>query len=91
MASSWPSQLRTAFRVFSRDRLFSQSAAKAMRVHSHLSLVVVTLAQLRAPAFLEAFQQAWLASPIQPIPGQGDPVAKLGCADFEHPHNPPRE
>jgi predicted nuclease of predicted toxin-antitoxin system len=56
--------------ILTRDRLFARSAAKALRVHAHLSVVVVTLAQLRAPAFLEAFQQAWSLRPIEPIPGQ---------------------
>jgi hypothetical protein len=56
--------------VLTRDRLFAQSAAKALRIHTSSSVVVLTLAQLRAPVFLEAFQQAWSSKPIAPIPGK---------------------
>jgi predicted nuclease of predicted toxin-antitoxin system len=56
--------------ILTRDHLFAQSAAKALKVHTSLSIVVLTLAQLRAPAFLEAFQQAWSLAPIGAIAGE---------------------
>lgn len=34
--------------ILTRDRLFALSAEKAMKVHAHLSVVVVTVTQLRA-------------------------------------------
>lgn len=56
--------------IVTRDNLFAQSAAKALKIHTTLSIVVLKLAQLRAPAFLEAFQQAWSSRPIQLIAGE---------------------
>lgn len=56
--------------ILTRDRLFGQSAAKVLKVHVSLAVVVVTLPQLRAPAFLEAFEREQSLRAINPIPGQ---------------------
>src|SRR5215471_20865140 len=55
--------------ILTRDRLFGQSAARSLRVHPSLSVVVLRLVQLRAQAFLDAFEQAWFSKPIEPISG----------------------
>jgi predicted nuclease of predicted toxin-antitoxin system len=56
--------------VFTRDRLFSESAARALRRHPHFAVVLVTLPQLRGRRFLEEFRKAWASHPLQPIPGR---------------------
>lgn len=41
--------------LLTRDRLFGESAAQALRVHSEFCIVRITLPQLRANQFLAAF------------------------------------
>ena len=56
--------------LLSRDRLFGESAAWALRVHRDFGIVRVTLLQLRASQFLAAFRAAWQMSRIIPVPGR---------------------
>jgi len=56
--------------VLTRDRLFSESAARALKRFPEFCVVLVTIPQLRGPAFLEQFRSAWVRSPIQPVAGQ---------------------
>ena len=56
--------------LLTRDRLFGQSAARALKVHPEFAIVRVTLPQLRASQFLAAFRAAWQASQIIPAPGR---------------------
>jgi len=56
--------------ILTRDRLFGASASRALRRFPEFSVVLVTLPQLRAQRFLEAFQAAWSAAPIVPAPGE---------------------
>jgi len=56
--------------VLTRDKLFSESAARALKKFLEFSVVLVTIPQLRGPAFLEQFRLAWNRSPIQPTAGQ---------------------
>ena len=53
-----------------RDRLFSDSARRSLRVHDRISVVLPTLPQLRAAAFLDAFRESWSRSPIMVARGQ---------------------
>jgi predicted nuclease of predicted toxin-antitoxin system len=58
--------------LLTRDRLFGQSAASVLRARSEFCVVRVTLPQLRAPQFLQAFGAAWerariIAAPVQMI------------------------
>jgi hypothetical protein len=48
--------------LLTRDRLFGQSAAQALKVHYEFCVVRVTLPQLRAEQFLDAFRSAWQKS-----------------------------
>jgi predicted nuclease of predicted toxin-antitoxin system len=55
--------------LLTRDRLFADSAASALRRFPHFGVVIVTLPQLREKAFLDAFRKAWNSSPILSLPG----------------------
>ncbi len=56
--------------ILTRDRLFSQSAARALKRFPEFCVVLVTIPQLRGPGFLEQFRSAWDRSPIRPVGGQ---------------------
>jgi hypothetical protein len=56
--------------VLTRDRLFSESAAKALRRFSQFCAILITLPQLRGPQFLDAFHRAWEREPIRLRPGE---------------------
>lgn len=56
--------------LLTRDQLFAESASRAWRVFPAFSVVVVTLPQLPSKRYLEAFTDAWVSSPIQPLPGK---------------------
>ena len=55
--------------LLTRDRLFSESAAAAIRRFPHLCIVLIALPQLRGEQFLEKFRLAWEEDPIRPTPG----------------------
>jgi predicted nuclease of predicted toxin-antitoxin system len=55
--------------VLTRDRLFSESAARALARFSRFSVVLVTLPQLRGEQFLDAFRSEWVRQQIRPVPG----------------------
>jgi predicted nuclease of predicted toxin-antitoxin system len=56
--------------VLTRDRLFSESAARALQRFPQFCVVLVTIPQLRGSQFLEQFRLAWARSPILPAPGK---------------------
>ena len=56
--------------ILTRDRLFSESAARALKRFPEFCVVLVTIPQLRGPAFLEQFRSAWDRGPIQLVAGQ---------------------
>ena len=56
--------------VLTRDRLFSESAARALRRFPELCIVLVTIPQLRGPEFLNQFRGAWNRGPIHPGAGK---------------------
>jgi predicted nuclease of predicted toxin-antitoxin system len=55
--------------VLTRDRLFSESAARALKRFPSFCVVLVAIPQLRGPEFLEQFRLAWNRSPIRPAAG----------------------
>jgi hypothetical protein len=55
--------------LLTRDRLFGESASKALKQFPAFSVVLITLPQLRAQKFLDDFRSAWNKAPIVPIPG----------------------
>ena len=56
--------------ILTRDRLFSQSAARALKRFPEFCVVLVTIPQLRGLEFLEQFRSAWDRSPIRPVAGR---------------------
>lgn len=56
--------------LLTRDRLFAESAARALSEHPEFCIVRVRLRQARAGDNLAAFQSAWEQAPITPLPGQ---------------------
>ena len=63
--------VRAKFTVLlTRDRLFGESAASALKTNSEFCIVRVTLRQLRAGAFLQEFRAAWNEARIIPMPGR---------------------
>ena len=55
--------------VLTRDRLFAESAARALKKFPKFSVVLITIPQVKGTQFLSLFQAAWAENPIQPIPG----------------------
>ncbi len=56
--------------LLTRDRLFGESVSKSLKRYPTLSVVIVTLPQVRASKFLASFKAAWEAEIIAPTPGQ---------------------
>ena len=56
--------------VLTRDRLFSESAARTLKGFPAFCVALVTIQQLRGPEFLEQFRRAWERDPIRPTAGQ---------------------
>ena len=56
--------------LLTRDRLFGEAAAGALRSHPDFCVVRVTLPQLRATQFLPAFRAAWQKAQIVPASGR---------------------
>lgn len=56
--------------LLTRDQLFGESAARALRSFPHFAVVLVDLPQQRWQQYRERFLAAWAASPIQPSPGR---------------------
>ena len=56
--------------LLTRDQLFAESAAKALRLHQSFSVVLVNLPQQRWPVYREQFLRAWSAAPIVPCAGR---------------------
>ncbi len=61
---------RAGFRVIlTRDRLFGESARRTLMELSELAVVIVTLPQARAVAYLAEFKTQWKRQPIAPVAG----------------------
>jgi hypothetical protein len=55
--------------LLTRDRLFSESASRALRSYPTFAVVLITLPQQRWPEYCERFLELWTSSPIKPQPG----------------------
>src|SRR5947209_18641880 len=55
--------------LLTRDRLFGESAARALQLHPTFAIVLVALPQQHWPAYRQSFLTAWSSSPITPQPG----------------------
>lgn len=56
--------------LLTRDRLFGESASRALKAHSTFAVVLVNLPQLRSELYLKQFSDLWSISPIEPSPGE---------------------
>jgi hypothetical protein len=56
--------------LLTRDQLFGDSAARALRSFPQFAVVLVNLPQQRWQQYRETFMAAWAESPIQPAPGR---------------------
>jgi len=55
--------------LLTRDRLFGESASRALKAHAKFCVILIALPQLRAADFLDAFKAAWDKQPIVPVRG----------------------
>jgi hypothetical protein len=55
--------------LLTRDRLFGESASRALRLHPSFAVVLVHLPQQRWPEYHRSFLNAWASAPITPQPG----------------------
>ena len=56
--------------LLTRDRLFSESASRALRSQPTFAVVLINLPQQRWPEYRTLFTELWASSPIQPQPGR---------------------
>jgi hypothetical protein len=56
--------------IYTRDRLFGESAAKTLTHFQGMSLVVITLPQRSWKLYRDAFKVAWQTAPVVPQPGK---------------------
>lgn len=56
--------------LLTRDRLFGESAARALRSFPHFAVVVVNIPQRRWPEYREQFAARWAERPIEPVAGR---------------------
>ena len=54
--------------ILTRDRLFGESAGKALKSFPELAVVILNIPQAKEANFLKAFEDAWVTSPIEPSP-----------------------
>ena len=55
--------------ILTRDRLFGESAGKALKSFPELSVVILNSPQSKGASFLQAFEDFWIQSPIRPVLG----------------------
>ena len=56
--------------VLTRDRLFGESAARALQKFPQFAVVLVTIPQTRGAEFLGLFREEWVRTPLRPVPGR---------------------
>jgi predicted nuclease of predicted toxin-antitoxin system len=56
--------------LVTRDQLFTESAARSLRLFPQFAIVVLQLGQCKRSQYLAQFRQAWVIEPIVPIPGK---------------------
>ena len=55
--------------LLTRDRLFGESASRALRLLPQFAVVVVNIPQRRWPEYREQFVARWTERPIEPVAG----------------------
>ena len=62
---------RAGFRVIlTRDKLFGESAGKALKNFPELAVVILKISQAREQSYLQEFEKEWSIRPIIPVAGQ---------------------
>ena len=56
--------------ILTRDRLFGESAGKALKHHPGLAVVIVTIPQSRSSLYMSEFRRHWGIAAIQPLAGR---------------------
>jgi len=56
--------------LLTRDQLFGESAARALKAFPSFAVVVVDLPQRRWQQYRKQFVTAWAVRPIEPVPGR---------------------
>src|SRR5438034_6380176 len=56
--------------IITQDRLFGETAARALKTHPQFSVVVVHLPQKPWQQYQKDFDAAWSKTRIEPVPGQ---------------------
>ncbi len=56
--------------ILTRDRLFGESAGKALKTFPDLAVVILRIPQAREEAYLCEFEARWQKEPICPVPGE---------------------
>lgn len=55
--------------ILTRDKLFGESAAKALKAYPKLAVVIIRIQQSREAIFLQEFRSMWAKSPLTPKTG----------------------
>ena len=55
--------------ILTRDRLFGESAGKALKNFPELAVIVINIPQSKESNFLKSFEEAWNKAPIRPTNG----------------------
>ena len=56
--------------LLTRDRLFGESASRALKLFPQFAVVVVSIPQRSWPRYREQFVARWTERPIQPVAGR---------------------
>jgi hypothetical protein len=56
--------------LLTRDRLFAESASRALKRFSHFSVIVVTLPQAGIKSYIASFEREWALEALSPQPGR---------------------
>jgi len=56
--------------LLTRDRLFGESASRALKLFPQFAVVVVNIPQRRWPEYREQFVARWTERPIEPVAGR---------------------
>lgn len=56
--------------LLTRDRLFAESASRALKRFPFFSVIVVTLPQAGIKSYITSFESAWALEAVNPQPGR---------------------
>lgn len=56
--------------ILTRDRLFGESASRALKKYPQFSVVLITLRQAKENEYCKSFTKTWMKNPIEPVAGE---------------------